>query len=137
MHHATDSLPGCDGLLRQLLIGFENYFLYVDSCDIVFIFGRELIMGFQDVVFLPSRDSFSIIFLENCCRGESLVTTTCLNTVVGVSKSMLPVKYTPLKPLFVSVEFHRDHKTHKVKVNHATLSFMDTTRSKTVVWLSV
>ena len=36
---------------------------------------------------------FSTIFLKNFGRGESLVTTTCLKTVVGVNKGMLPVKY--------------------------------------------
>ena len=39
-------------------------------------------MGFQDVEFQPSRASFSTMFLKICGRGESLVTITCLNTVV-------------------------------------------------------
>ena len=43
-------------------------------------------MGLQDVGFLPSRDSFSTTFHKNCGRGESLGTTTCLNSMVGVSK---------------------------------------------------
>ena len=71
----------------------------------------DLLRGFQDVEYLPSRASFFTTFLKNCGRGESLRTTTCLKAVVGVSKGMLPVKYVPIKPLFVSVEFHRDHKT--------------------------
>ena len=53
----------------------------------------ELLVGFQDVAFLPSELLFLPHFLENCGRGESLGTTTCLKTVVGVSKGMLPVKY--------------------------------------------
>ena len=40
-------------------------------------------MGFQDVVFLPSRGSFSPHFLKTG-RGERLRTATCLKTeVVG------------------------------------------------------
>ena len=31
-------------------------------------------------------------FLINCGRGESLGTTTCLRTVFGLSKGMLPVR---------------------------------------------
>ena len=46
-------------------------------------------MDFQDVAFLPSKPSFSITFLKNCGRGENLVTTTCLRTVVEVGKGML------------------------------------------------
>ena len=39
-------------------------------------------------------------------------TTTCLKTVVGVRKGMIPVRYLcSMKPLFVSVEFTGDHKT--------------------------
>ena len=69
-------------------------------------------MGFQDVVFLPFRASFSTIFLANCGRGDSLGTTICLKTVVVVNKSMLPVKYLcSSKASFVSAEFHQDHKT--------------------------
>ena len=67
----------------------------------------------QDVAFLPSRDSFSTTFVKNCGRGESLRTTTCLKTVVRVSKGMLPVKYFLLQQglFLVSVKFHDDHKT--------------------------
>ena len=50
-------------------------------------------MGFQDVVFLSSQCSFTAKFLTNCGRSESLGTTTCLQTVLGVNKGMLPVKY--------------------------------------------
>ena len=50
-------------------------------------------MGFQVAGFLPSRASFFTIFIKNCCRDESVRTTTCLKTVVGVSKGMLPAKY--------------------------------------------
>ena len=50
-------------------------------------------MGFHDVEFLPSSASFFTTFLKNCGSSESLRTATCLNTVVGVSKGMLPVKY--------------------------------------------
>ena len=50
-------------------------------------------MDFLDVEFPPSRTSFSTTFLENCGIDESLGTTTCLKTVVGVRKVLLPVKY--------------------------------------------
>ena len=43
--------------------------------------------------------------------GIMFIIITCLRTVVGVSRGMIPVKYAPAKPLFVSVEFHVDHKT--------------------------
>ena len=36
-------------------------------------------------------------------------------------------------PLFVSVKFHEDHKTHKVEVKVATLGFGDIAEFKTVV----
>ena len=50
-------------------------------------------MGLQDGAFLPSQNSFSTTFLRNCGRGENLETTTCLKTVVDVSKGMFLVKY--------------------------------------------
>ena len=56
--------------------------------------GELLLAGFQDVAFLPLRASFFFTtFFIHCCRGESFRTTTCLKTVVGVCKDMLPVKY--------------------------------------------
>ena len=62
---------------------------------------------------------------------EMYKTSTCLITVFGVNKGMLPVKYfysnkasvavskglllsntfTPTRPLFISIEYHGDHKT--------------------------
>ena len=39
-------------------------------------------MGFQDVAFMPSRDSFSTTFLRECGRREGFRTTKCLKTVV-------------------------------------------------------
>ena len=50
-------------------------------------------MGVQNVAFLPSLASFSTSFLDNCGGGESHWITTCLRTVVGVGKSILPVRY--------------------------------------------
>ena len=43
----------------------------------------ELLVGFQDVAFLPSRTGFSTTCLKHCGRGEIFLTTTCLTTVVG------------------------------------------------------
>ena len=69
-------------------------------------------MSFQDVVLLSSRASFHTTFLRQYDKCESLGTTTCIKTVVGVSKGMLPVKYFHLQqPLFVSMECHADHET--------------------------
>ena len=58
----------------------------------LFLLVGELLMGLQDVAFYPS-ELFFIIFLKNGGRGESFWHATCLKTVVGVSKGMLPVKY--------------------------------------------
>ena len=51
-----------------------------------------LLMGFQDVVFLPSRASFSATFLKNCGRGESHETAYCLRTVVRGKQGHAPSK---------------------------------------------
>ena len=67
-------------------------------------------MGVQDVAFLPCRASIPTTFHKNCGRGERLMTTMSQNCGSGVSKVMLPVRYAPTKPLFVSVEIHQDHK---------------------------
>ena len=53
----------------------------------------KLLMVFQDVAFLSPRASFSTAFLKNCGSGKRFGTTTCLKTVVGVSKGMLLVRY--------------------------------------------
>ena len=53
----------------------------------------NILIGFWDVTFLPTRACFSTTFLNNCGRGESIGTTTCLKTVVGVGKCMIPVEY--------------------------------------------
>ena len=47
-------------------------------------------MSFHGVAFLLTHASFFTTFLINCDRGESLVTATCLKTVV---EGMLPVRY--------------------------------------------
>ena len=70
-------------------------------------------MGIYDAALLPSRASIPTTFLKICGRGESLVTTICLKTVVGVNKGMLPVRYfySIQASFFVSVECHGDCKT--------------------------
>ena len=95
-------------------------------------------MGFQDVAFLPSRVSFSTIFLKNCGRGECLWTTACLKTVSGGKQGHAPCKILLLQqsPYFVSDEFHSDHKiVNKFLVNLATLSFIYISEFKTMVSL--
>ena len=43
---------------------------------------RDLLMGFNDVAFLPPELVFHHI-TKNCGGGESLRTTACLETVIG------------------------------------------------------
>ena len=60
-------------------------------------------MGIHDAAFLPSRATMSTTFHKSCGRGESLRTTTCPKTVVGVSKGMLPAKYVNSNNAYFSV----------------------------------
>ena len=94
-------------------------------------------MALQGVAFLPSRATFYTTFLHNCGRGESLKTTTCPKTVVGVSKGMMSVKcLRSNKASFcVSGISWRSLLCHRVEVNLATLSFWDITGFKTVVFV--
>ena len=93
----------------------------------------ELPMGLQ-VVFLPFRASLSTIFHNNCDRGKSLRTTTCLKSVVGVSMGMFPVKnLRSNKASFASVESHGDHKTVIKLGESGHHQFRDITGFKAVV----
>ena len=86
------------------------------------------------MMYLTSQACFSTTFLKNCCRGDSLRTTTCPKTVFGGKQWHAPCKILSLQQsFFMSSEFHGDHKTHRGEVNLATLSFGNTTRLKTVV----
>ena len=67
--------------------------IYFLSLDLFIDRVGEVLLGFHGVAFIPSKASFSSMFLKNNSSGESLVTTTCLKTVVGVIKGMLPAKY--------------------------------------------
>ena len=89
-------------------------------------------MAFQDVAFLFSWDSFSTKFLKKCDRGESLRTTACPKTVVGVSKGMIHVKYfRSNKSSFCVCRISLTLQgCHKDEVNLATLSFRDVTDVK-------
>ena len=49
-------------------------------------------MGFQDVVFLPSRVSFFSTFLKNCGRAETLQIATYIKTVVWDKHGNAPCK---------------------------------------------
>ena len=57
----------------------------------------EVLMGFQDVAFLPSPVSFSTTCLKNCGGGKNLGTTTCLRTVVGGRQRHTPRKILSLQ----------------------------------------
>ena len=62
--------------------------------------GGELLIGFQDVVFLPSRACFYTTFLTNCGGSESLKFTTCPMTVVGGEQGHAPSKIFLLQQSF-------------------------------------
>ena len=47
-------------------------------------------MGFLDVVFFPSRDTFCTTFLKNCGGGKDNETVPCLNTVYGNEQDHVP-----------------------------------------------
>ena len=68
-------------------------------------------MGFHDIVFLPTRASFSTTFLKYCSRGESLRTTTCPKTVIWGkqwhARSKIPLLQ---QGLFSVCRIHEDHK---------------------------
>ena len=63
-------------------------------------------MDFQDVVFLPCRDSFSTTFLKNGGRGEGLGTTTCLITVVWGKQGHAPFKLLTLQQCLFLCQFN-------------------------------
>ena len=63
------------------------------SVIIVIVKVGEVLMGFQDVAFLPFRSGFSTTFPINCGRVEGHGTTTCLIAVAGGRQGHAPVKY--------------------------------------------
>ena len=67
-------------LMLLLTNTFQTFYLFF--C-FPYLLGRELLIGLQDAVFLPSKHSFSTTFLNDRGRGECLYTTTCLKTIVG------------------------------------------------------
>ena len=72
---------------------------------------------------------FTPHFIKNYGRGEELLTITYINTVVWVSKGMLPVKYfITNKSFFVVNQISlRSQDCHKDDVNPATRSLRDIT----------
>ena len=66
--------------------------------------GRLDPMSFQDVAFLPSRNSFSTTFVKNCGRGGSLRITTCLITVVGGKQGRAPCNIFLLQQILFSCQ---------------------------------
>ena len=62
--------------------------------------------------FYHTDQVFSPYFFNNCGRGENLGTSTCQNSVAGVSMDMLPEEYfRSNKASFVPVEFRGNHMT--------------------------
>ena len=54
--------------------------------------GRGAPIGFSGCSVPVFQSLISTTFPKHCGRGESTGTTTCLRSMVGVSKDMLPVK---------------------------------------------
>ena len=54
---------------------------------------RDILIGFQDIMFLPYIPHLYTSFLIICGGGEGLGTATCLKTVLLINKDTLPVKY--------------------------------------------
>ena len=72
----------------------------------------EILMGLQDEAFLPPSAIFSPHFLKIVVEVKASGPPHVIKLWLGVSMEMLPVStFAPTKPLFVSVKFHRDHKT--------------------------
>ena len=78
--------------VRNVLIRRNKIVLQLTALRI-YIWVREVLVGFKDVAIQPSGASFSTTFLNNCGRGEGLGTTTCPKTMVGVCKGMHHVIY--------------------------------------------
>ena len=80
----------------------------LSNCHKVLYKVGEPHLGFQDVVFLPpiQRQLFHHIFFY-CCRGESLVSTTCLRTVVFGKHGHAPCNdhFAPTNPLLCQSNF--------------------------------
>ena len=77
-------------------------------------------MASHGVVVLPYNASHLLkIVVEVNISGQPSIIKLCLRVCMG----MLPVKHIVPTNLFVSDKCHRDHQTHKVEVNLATLSF--------------
>ena len=70
-------------------------------------------MDVQDVVFLPSRASFSTTFLKSCSTCEGLGTSTLLKTVARGRQGHTPSGIFLLQQSLysVSVKCHEDHMT--------------------------
>ena len=98
--------------LYKCCISVDKMKYVVCFCFILFYILN--LLALQDVVFLPSKASFSTTFLLNCGASKSLRATTCLKTVVGGKQGHAPCKIPYLQQsnnTFVSVDFHGDHKT--------------------------
>ena len=83
-----------------------------------------LLIGFQDVAFLPPELVFLHHIKKNCGKGECLWTTTCLKSVVCDKHGHAPCKHSS-KPFFVSINFYGSHGTYKLTFLWMTLSFGD------------
>ena len=73
-----------------------NFFICI-ICFIIYVIYvymvGELLTGFQDVAFLPSRGSFQPYFVEIVVEVTALGLPHVLKLWLGVSKGLLPVEY--------------------------------------------
>ena len=106
--HSSHPLFLCTVSVSQCVFFLTSLYVIIILCH-----GREFLVDCQDVVFLSSRATFYAAYLRHCGRGEGLMSTTCVRTVVGVSKGMLPVRHlhSNIASCCVSCQFLGDHKT--------------------------
>ena len=102
----------------------------------------EYSFDFIRILFREAWDKTSSVYIAHACMYIfvlyicyiHVLCTTCLKTVVGASKGMVPVKYfcSNKASFCVSGMSWSSQDCHKVEVNLATLCFGDITRFKTV-----
>ena len=101
----------------------------------IHIYGRELLIDFYDVAFLPFRAGFPTTFLKHCGRDECPGTSKCHKTMNGGKRGHTPCKILLFQQsLFLCrLNFMEITRLSKVEMNMATPRFGDATGFKTVV----
>ena len=106
---------------------YESLFLHFNCYEyFLYLLGREAFNWLSECSVPAILKYFPTTFLNNCGRGESLVTTTCHVTVAWCEQGHAPCKMLLLK--------HGEHRAvSKMRQNLATLSFPDIAEFKIVV----